>query len=108
MKPFFLALLGALLGATGCTYNVTQQQNGKAGSQLAIVGGSEGPGVTAIQSTGSIRPYPLSTYPEYNGYPGSGRRYYPQGGSYNIYRDGRVYSSDGGPIGPAYPPDYLN
>jgi hypothetical protein len=75
MKPLSFVLAGALFWVTGCTYNVTQQQNGKAGSQLAVVGGGEGHGVTAVQSTGAILPYPTSTYPEYNGYPGSGRRY---------------------------------
>ena len=87
MKPLFFALLGALLGATGCTYNVVQQQNGSTkGSQLALVGGEEH-GVTAIQGPGVV--YPLPRYPQ--GYPG--------GGGYS------KESYDGGPIGPAYPPD---
>lgn len=107
MKLLFFLLLGAFFGSTGCTYNITQQQNGKAGSQLAVVGGGEN-GVTAVQSTGSITPYPLSIYPEYNGYPGSGRRLqsfpppstyrYPSGNRNDPSRG--YYDSDGSYLGP--------
>jgi hypothetical protein len=85
MKPLFLA---ALLLATGCTYNVVQQQNGSSkGSQLVTVGGEGEHGVTAIQGPGVV--YPLPRYPQGT----------YQGGGYN------KESYNGGPIGPAYPPD---
>ena|ERR1700759_3984862 len=82
MKFVFSGLALALLGLSGCTYNVTQQQNGSPkNSQLALVGGGEH-GVSAYQGP-EAHPFPLPTY--------------PPGGSY--------YGYDGGPVGPAYPPD---
>jgi hypothetical protein len=94
MKPIFLALLGGLLLATGCTYTTVQQQNGvRHGNQLAIVGGGGNHAVTAYQGTDDRPYYPTSTYPEYNGYPGSGSR------------SGYPYDHSGYAGGPTYPPD---
>jgi hypothetical protein len=100
MKFIFLALLGTLFWQTGCTtYQVVQQQNGNLrGHQLAIVEGGDRPAVTAYQGTGSRPYYPPSTYPNYNGYPGSGYRdAYPQ-----TSNDG--YPPDGAGI--RYPPPW--
>ena len=100
MKFIFSRLvLLVLLWQTGCTYQIVQQQNGhRRGSQMAVVGGGNRPAITAYQSTGPIsRPAydPPSTYPEYNGYPGSGSR--------SGYSDYNGYY--GGATAPAYPPD---
>jgi len=97
VKKFTLLLF--LFLSPGCTYNIVQQQHGTRahGPQTVSISGSgNSAGVGVTQGNGgqavligggaSNDPPPLSTYPEYNGYPGSGWRY------------------DGGPIAPGYDP----
>jgi hypothetical protein len=62
---------------SSCTYNVSQQQIGtdrRARAAQAV--GITNDGVQAGQTLGGTDPPPLSTYPQYNGYPGSGGRGY--------------------------------
>jgi hypothetical protein len=58
---------------SSCTYNVSQQQIGTNRRAPAVQSVSiTNDGVSAGQTLGETDPPPLSTYPQYNGYPGSG------------------------------------
>lgn len=79
-----IALLICLFSLNACTYNITQQQNGtRAKNQAVSISGSNEHAVEAAQGDGNqtvligggrnaSNDPPPSTYPEYNGYPGSG------------------------------------
>ena len=93
-----VTLLLFLFLTPACTYNIVQQQNGtraRTPQTVSLSGSNAGVGVSQSDGGQAVLigggasndpPPPLSTYPEYNGYPGSGWRY------------------NGGPIGPAYDP----
>jgi hypothetical protein len=96
-----VTLLLFLFLTPACTYNIVQQQNGaraRAPQNVSISGHDAGVGVS--QSDGGQAVYigresyndppPVSFYPQYNGYSGSGGRY------------------SGGPVGPAYDPRAWN
>jgi hypothetical protein len=94
MKYTLIVLAIAL---SSCTYNVTQQQIGTRPGQPATQGASiTNDGVSAGQTLGNADP-PLSTYPEYNGYPGSGRAS-SRPSSLNGWLQGLVQIS----VGPGY------
>jgi len=71
---FVVVIIVIAIVLSSCTYNISQQQIGthrRAAAATQAVGVSND-GVSAVQTLGTPDPPPPSTYPEYNGYPGSG------------------------------------